>query len=66
MAGAAALAMQSTEPPEVLRERVTSKGGTTYAALNVLQAQGLKETFLQAMTAAAVRAKELGDEFGQA
>lgn len=65
VAGAAALALQSTEPVEVLRERVTSKGGTTYAALNVLQAQGLKQTFLQAMTAAAVRAKELGDEFGK-
>jgi pyrroline-5-carboxylate reductase len=65
MAGAAALAQQSTEPAEVLRERVTSKGGTTYAALNVLQAQGLKDTFFQAMSAAAVRAKELGDEFGK-
>jgi pyrroline-5-carboxylate reductase len=64
--GAATLAQQSTEPAEVLRERVTSKGGTTYAALNVMQAQGLKDTFLQAMTAAAVRARELGDEFGKA
>jgi pyrroline-5-carboxylate reductase len=66
MAGAAALAMQSDEPPEVLRERVTSKGGTTYAAVKVLEAQGLKAMFLQAMTAAAVRAAELGDEFGKA
>ncbi len=65
VAGSAALARQSPEPAEVLRERVTSKGGTTYAALSVLQAQGLKDTFLQAMTAAAVRAKELGDEFGK-
>jgi pyrroline-5-carboxylate reductase len=50
----------------VLRERVTSKGGTTYAAVKVLEAQGLKAMFLQAMTAAAVRAAELGDEFGKA
>jgi pyrroline-5-carboxylate reductase len=66
VAGAAALARQSSEPVEVLRERVTSKGGTTHAALQVLQARGLKDSFLQAMTAAAVRARELGDAFGQA
>ena len=60
-AGATALAQQSDEAPAVLRERVTSKGGTTHAAISVLQAAGVKETFVKAMRAAQQRARELGD-----
>jgi pyrroline-5-carboxylate reductase len=63
-AGATALAQQSPEPPSVLRERVTSKGGTTYAALTSLEADGVKAAFVKALQAAQRRAKELGDEFG--
>jgi len=63
-AGATELARQSSDSPEVLRERVTSKGGTTFAALNVLEAHGVKQHFMFAMLAAKNRAKELGDEFG--
>lgn len=63
-AGATALAQASSEPPEVLRERVTSKGGTTYAALTSLEASGVKAAFVKALKAAQQRAKELGDEFG--
>ncbi|MFN3618169.1 MAG: pyrroline-5-carboxylate reductase [Aquabacterium sp.] len=63
--GATALASQATEPPSVLRERVTSKGGTTYAALTHLQAAGVKDAFIAAMRAAQQRAGELGDEFGR-
>ena len=63
--GATALAAQSSEPPEVLRERVTSKGGTTYAALQSLEASGVKTAFVNALKAAQQRAKELGDEFGR-
>jgi pyrroline-5-carboxylate reductase len=48
----------------VLRERVTSKGGTTYAALTSLEASGVKAAFVKALKAAQQRAKELGDEFG--
>jgi pyrroline-5-carboxylate reductase len=59
-AGAAALAAQSGEPPEVLRERVTSKGGTTYAALTSLQDSGVKAAFVRALHAARGRAEELG------
>lgn len=59
-AGATALAAQSNEPPEVLRERVTSKGGTTYAALQHMEAAGVKKAFVGAMHAAAIRAEELG------
>ena len=62
-AGATALAQASSEPPEVLRERVTSKGGTTYAAITSLEASGVKAAFVKALQAARQRARELGDEF---
>jgi pyrroline-5-carboxylate reductase len=63
--GSITLAAQSSEAPSVLRERVTSKGGTTYAALSHLEAAGVKATFVAAMRAAQTRAGELGDEFGR-
>ena len=62
--GASALAKASSESPEILRERVTSKGGTTYAALMALEQAGVKQHFVQAMQAAYKRASELGDEYG--
>ena len=63
--GSASLAAASSESPEVLRQRVTSKGGTTYAAITSLEASGVKSAFIQAMMAAQHRAGELGDEFGK-
>ncbi|MBK4738243.1 pyrroline-5-carboxylate reductase [Noviherbaspirillum pedocola] len=63
--GAAELAAQSDEPVSVLRERVTSKGGTTYAALTSMDASGVKEAIVKAMHAAAARGRELGEEFGK-
>ena len=63
--GAAQLASASTEPISVLRERVTSKGGTTAAALSVFEAGGLDAVVAQAMGAARDRSAELGDEFGR-
>jgi pyrroline-5-carboxylate reductase len=63
-AGATELARQSSESPGVLRERVTSKGGTTHAALSVMQAQDVAGAFIAALHAARKRARELGDEFG--
>ncbi|EJE48586.1 pyrroline-5-carboxylate reductase [Acidovorax sp. CF316] len=63
--GASELARRSDEPPAVLRERVTSKGGTTYAALQSMQKEGVGEAFERAMQAAEHRAHELGDEFGK-
>ena len=62
--GAGELAKASPESPETLRQRVTSKGGTTYAALTAMEADGIKPAFIAAMRAAQQRAKELGDEFG--
>jgi pyrroline-5-carboxylate reductase len=62
--GASELARSSSETPAVLRERVTSKGGTTFAALSVMQEKGLHALFLQAMQAAQERAKSLGKELG--
>ena len=63
-AGATALAQASSEPPELLRERVTSKGGTTHAALTSMEASGMKVAFVKALKAAQQRAQELGDQFG--
>ena len=60
------LAGASSDPLQLLRERVTSKGGTTYAALTSLEASGVKDAFVRAMQAAQQRAEELGDEFGKA
>ncbi len=62
--GASQLAKSATEPPSVLRERVTSKGGTTYAALTSMQEARIGELFQTALQAAQQRAHELGDEFG--
>lgn len=62
--GASELARRSDEPPSVLRERVTSKGGTTFAALSSMQADGVGESLERAMQACQARAKELGDELG--
>ncbi|MCO8611997.1 pyrroline-5-carboxylate reductase [Burkholderia multivorans] len=64
--GAAQLAAQSGEPVGVLRERVTSKGGTTAAALASFDAQGVKEAIVRGVLAADARAKEMGDELGRA
>jgi pyrroline-5-carboxylate reductase len=62
--GATHLAQETTDPPEVLRERVTSKGGTTHAALTHMAEHGVGPAFIDAMRAAQHRAQTLGDEFG--
>ena len=65
LAGATSLARDSDETPAVLRERVTSKGGTTHAAITSLEADGVRAAFVRALKAAEQRAGELGDEFGR-
>jgi pyrroline-5-carboxylate reductase len=62
--GSGAMAHAASEPPAVLREQVTSKGGTTAAALQVLEDRRVREAFDAAVAAATRRAAELADEFG--
>jgi pyrroline-5-carboxylate reductase len=64
--GAAELARSSSESPEVLRERVTSKGGTTYAAITSMQEHQIERLIAQAMEAARQRSIEMGHLFDQA
>jgi pyrroline-5-carboxylate reductase len=59
-AGSAALAAQSHESPAALREKVTSKGGTTAAALASFDHDRVDEAIARAVRAAAARARELG------
>ncbi|MGF6414876.1 pyrroline-5-carboxylate reductase [Paraburkholderia sp. MM5482-R1] len=63
--GASELAAQSSESAAVLRERVTSKGGTTAAALQSFDASGVKAAIVRGALAAHARAAEMGDEFGK-
>ena len=58
--GATALAAASDESPAVLRERVTSKGGTTAAALAVINERGVQQALIDAVRAARDRGAELG------
>lgn len=62
--GASRLAQVSDEPPEILRQRVTSKGGTTYAAITSMEQDNVKTLFVRAIHAARQRARELGEEYG--
>lgn len=62
--GASALAAASAEGPEVLRQSVTSKGGTTHAAITAMESSGIRPAFVAAMQAARARAAQMGDEFG--
>ncbi len=64
--GAAALAAASDEPAALLRERVTSKGGTTEAALQVMLTRGVKEGIVAGCLAADARGRELGKLLGGA
>lgn len=62
--GAARMAREAGEAPGTLRQNVTSKGGTTAAALDALEAGGLADLVERAVAAAADRAGELGDQLG--
>jgi len=63
--GAARLALESNESPGTLRERVTSPGGTTEAAIGVMDAAKVNETLAQAVTAARERSSELATLLGR-
>ncbi|MDK2124256.1 pyrroline-5-carboxylate reductase [Parachitinimonas caeni] len=61
--GAVALALQSEESAGTLRERVTSKGGTTERGLAQLASAGVEQAIVDAVAAATKRAAELGEQF---
>lgn len=63
--GAARLAASSPDPAAVLRARVTSKGGTTEAALARMTADEVKEAIVRAIHAANERGRELGKQMDQ-
>jgi pyrroline-5-carboxylate reductase len=58
--GAARLLVETGEGPEALRAAVTSPGGTTAAGLRVLESAGVRAAFLDAVSAATERSKQLG------
>jgi pyrroline-5-carboxylate reductase len=58
--GSAALLAESGDAPEVLRAQVTSPGGTTAAGLRVLESHAVRAAFLDAVSAAAERSRQLG------
>lgn len=63
--GAARLAAAGDEPFAVLRQRVTSKGGTTEAALNAMNAAAVADGIVAGMRAAESRGRELGEQLGR-
>lgn len=63
--GAARLAVSSEKSPAQLRKDVTSRGGTTEAALKVFDEEKLAERFARALKSASARGAELGDELGK-
>ena len=60
LVGSARLLAESGDSPEGLRAAVTSPGGTTAAGLRVLENKGVRSAFLEAVTAATERSRELG------
>ena len=63
--GSAQLVTRSTDSAAMLREKVTSKGGTTYAAITSMQDNNVKQHIMVAVKKAMQRAQELGDELGK-
>lgn len=63
--GAARMVLESQDDVAKLRKQVTSPGGTTAAALKILDSENLRRIFLQALTAARDRGMQLSEEFGK-
>jgi pyrroline-5-carboxylate reductase len=60
--GAAQMVLSSGEHPSVLKDRVTSPGGTTIAGLQILERRGVRSALLDAVEAATLRSQELGSQ----
>jgi pyrroline-5-carboxylate reductase len=60
LVGSARLLAESGDSPEALRAAVTSPGGTTAAGLRILENRAVRSAFLEAVTAATERSRELG------
>jgi len=58
--GAAKMVLETGQHPAALKDAVTTPGGTTIAALGVLEAGGVRAALMDAVRAAAERSKELG------
>jgi pyrroline-5-carboxylate reductase len=63
--GAARMALESEEGVDRLRARVTSPGGTTERAIEVLEKEGLRDLMAHALAAAWTRSRELAEELGK-
>ncbi len=64
--GAARMAMESSNSPATLRERVTSPGGTTERAISIFEQRDIKSVFRDALTGAHNRSIELSELLGRA
>jgi len=60
VAGSAEMVLQTRQHPAVLRDMVTSPGGTTIAGIEALEAKGMRSALLSAVRAATERARDLG------
>lgn len=64
--GSGRMAREGSDTPALLRQQVTSKGGTTEAALKVLESKQVRDMFREAVSAAAKRSAELAEQLGSA
>ncbi|MCU7881219.1 MAG: pyrroline-5-carboxylate reductase [Candidatus Thiodiazotropha sp. (ex Lucinoma aequizonata)] len=62
--GAARMAMESSDSPAILRQKVTSRGGSTESALSILEDGKIRELFSKALQGAQERSRELSDILG--
>jgi pyrroline-5-carboxylate reductase len=62
--GAARMAIESSDSPATLRQKVTSPGGTTERALKILEEGELRERFAEALKGAQARSRELSEMLG--
>jgi pyrroline-5-carboxylate reductase len=63
--GAIKLASESQEDVSVLREKVTSKGGTTQEAIQSMEDDNVKTSIITAIKASYARSKEMSDEYSK-